>query len=281
MTDCKISLYRDSKPAVIVFHNKNEKPHVNIPHLHSQYEIYYNIDGASGFFADKKLYECSGRDLFIIPDACVHKVIVREGRKYERCIINIDSKVIDAINAAPYLNRPLTWLSGLRATAPKKANFSPAEHEEFIALIDSYNSLGNDELMQYGRLIEILAFIGHFFPIGKTTPDKLKSPVTIAENALIMIEEHFKEIKISELSEMLHIGESYLSKLFKEEYGITLTNYLIIRKIAEAKKYLYMGASVKEACALSGFHNYSNFIRTFKNFEGYSPGALEKLTDPT
>ncbi|MFR8976128.1 MAG: helix-turn-helix domain-containing protein, partial [Eubacteriales bacterium] len=68
--------------------------------------------------------------------------------------------------------------------------------------------------------------------------------------------------------------------LFKEEFGLTPENYLIVRKIAEAKKYLYMGASVKEACFLSGFHNYSNFIRTFKNFEGYSPGNLEKLTDP-
>ena len=48
----KISLYRDAPSPVIVYHNKNERPHVDVPHLHSQYEIYYNIDGAKGFFAD-------------------------------------------------------------------------------------------------------------------------------------------------------------------------------------------------------------------------------------
>ena len=98
--------------------------------------------------------------------------------------------------------------------------------------------------------------------------------------AFRLIEDQFQDIKISEIAETLFVNESYFSKLFKEEFGLTPENYLIVRKIAEAKKYLEMGASVKEACFLSGFHNYSNFIRTFKNFEGYSPGNLEKLTDP-
>ncbi len=55
---------------------------------------------------------------------------------------------------------------------------------------------------------------------------------------------HFRDIKISEISEKLYVNSSYLSVIFKEEYGITLEQYLIIRKIAEAKKYLYMGVPV-------------------------------------
>ena len=54
----------------------------------------------------------------------------------------------------------------------------------------------------------------------------------------------------------------------------------IDRKIAEAKKYLYLGISVKEACFLSGFSDYSNFIRTFKNVEGCSPGKFDSLSKP-
>lgn len=279
MTENKISLYRDSMQPVIVFHNKNERPYVDIPHLHSQYEIYYNINGASGFFADKKLYECTRYDLFIVPAACVHKVLVGKEREYERCIINIDSKVVDAINAAPYMNRPLSWLNGPEGAAPRVAKLKPAEHEAFMAHIEAYNrSVG--ELERYGRLIEILAFISRYFQPGRETCGIRKQPDSVAEHALILIEENFKTIKISELSERMFVNESYLSGLFKEEYGITLANYLIIRKIAEAKKFLYMGVSVKEACFLSGFHDYSNFIRTFKKFEGHPPGALGKLTDP-
>ena len=46
----------------------------------------------------------------------------------------------------------------------------------------------------------------------------------------------------------------------------------LIRKLAETKKYLFLGKSIKEACVLSGFHDYANFIRSFKKSVGVSPG---------
>ena len=273
----KFSIYQDAPSPVVVYHNKNERPYVDIPHLHSQYEIYYNIDGAKGFFADKRFFVCTGFDLFLVPQACVHKVLVSPGAIYERCILNINTKIIDAINATPHLNRPLSWLVG--TSFPQKVNLNDNEHCLFLSLMDRYNQQKN-ELMRYAALIHLLAYIGTFFSPGRPAVQADAAPDSVAEKALVFIEEQFKTMKISELAETLFVNEHHLSRLFKDEFGITPANYLIIRKIAEAKKYLYMGASVKEACTLSGFGNYSNFIRTFKNFEGYSPGNLEKLTDP-
>ncbi len=275
-----LSLYREREEAVIVFHNKNILPHVNMPHLHSQYEFYYNIDGAKGLFADKKFYECTGRDLFLIPRLCVHKVMVAPNVNYERCIINIDSKVIDAINAAPNLHRPLTWLEGVGQPGPRKVTLTERQHQNFLALIAQYHAAGDYELERYARLIELLAFLGERFGIGKECEGRSKKPESIPEQALLVVEENFRDIKISEISEKLYVNCSYLSVIFKEEYGITLEQYLIIRKIAEAKKYLYMGVPVNEVCKLCGFHNDSNFSRTFKKYEGCSPRNLEKLTSP-
>lgn len=98
--------------------------------------------------------------------------------------------------------------------------------------------------------------------------------------ALLVIEENFRDIKGSDIAKKLFISNSHFSKLFAAECGVTPLNYLLLRKIAEAKKYLYMGISVKEACLLSGFSDYSNFIRTFKNIEGCSPGSFEALSKP-
>lgn len=276
----QISLYRDLEEQVIVFHNRNVLPHVNVPHLHSQYEFYYNIDGAQGLFADKKFYECAGHDLFLIPRTCVHKVMVKKGVYYERCIINIDSKVVDAVNAVPHMHRPLQWLEGTGETRPRKVNLDDAQHREFVEMVDAYSAPGQSELLQYARLLEVLSFLGEHFPVGKECRGQIKKPDSLTEQALIIIEEDFKNIRISEISERLYVNSSHLSVLFKEEYGITLEHYLIIRKIAEAKKYLYMGVPVNEVCGLCGFRDYSNFIRTFKKFEGYSPGNLERLSAP-
>ena len=276
----QVSLYRDLEELAVVFYNKNILPHVNVPHLHSQYEFYYNIKGGDGMFADKKFYECTGHDLFLIPKTCVHKVLVPKDTYYERCIINIDSRLVDAINVTPSLNRPLLWLEGIGEPETKKVNLNSEQHEKFMEMVEAYSALKENELLQYAKLLEILAFLGEQFPIGKECKGEIRQAVSIPEQALAVIEEDFINIRISDISEKLYVNSSYLSTLFKEEYGITLEQYLIIRKIAEAKKYLYMGVSVNKACELSGFHDYSNFIRTFKKFEGCSPSNLRGLNAP-
>ena len=276
----QVSLYRDLEELAIVFYNKNILPHVNVPHLHSQYEFYYNIEGGNGLFADKKFYECAGHDLFLIPKTCVHKVLVPKDTYYERCIINIDSRLVDAINVTPSLNRPLLWLEGLGEPETRKVNLNAEQHEKFLTMVEVYSALRENELLQYAKLLEILAFLGEQFPIGKECKGEIRQAVSIPEQALAVIEEDFINIRISDISDKLYVNSSYLSTLFKEEYGITLEQYLIIRKIAEAKKYLYMGVPVNKACELSGFHDYSNFIRTFKKFEGCSPSNLRGLNAP-
>ena len=272
------SMYRDSAPGIIVYHNKNERPAINIPHLHSQYEIYYNISGAEGFFFNKKFYLCEGFDLFVIPKACVHKVIQKDNTTYERCIISIDSKIISAINSAPYTSGLLNWIDYTGTSLPGKINFKTLdEHNKFLNMLEEFN-LVDDDLYRYSVIIKILSFIGKYFKESSSVTNV--EPSDVAECALLIIEENFKTIKISEISKQLFVSDSYLSRIFREKYGITISNYLIMRKIAEAKKYLHMGVSVKEACFLSGFNSYSNFIRTFKNFEGVSPGSFTELSEP-
>ena len=273
----KLSIYRDRVPDTIVYHNKNERPAINVPHLHSGYEIYYNIYGAEGFFFDKKFYPCDGNDLFVIPKAQVHKAIVRPDTEYERCIVSIDSKIIASINSMPHLSSSLDWLDCVGDSLPGKVNLSPAQHDELMGYVTEYNN-ARDELKRFAVLVNILSFTGGFFKSAK--PAKTIIPESIPWKAMLVIEENFRDIKIADIAKQLFVSDSYISKVFKEECGVTLSNYLIIRKIAEAKKYLYMGVSVKEVCFLSGFNNYSNFIRTFKKFEGYSPGNFEGLTEP-
>lgn len=270
-------MYRGGAAGVIVYHNINERKHIDVPHLHSQYEIYYNIHGAKGFFVNKNFYSCTGHDLFVVPKAQVHKVIVMPDTQYERCIISIDSKITDSINSMPHLGRALDWLDCVGHTLPAKVNLNNKDHSVFMQLVEQYNS-AKDELKRFAVLIDILAFTGSFFKTAR--PVKNIEPDSIVGKALIIIEEKFRDIKISEIAEKLYMNDKHLSKIFKDECGVTLSSYLILRKLAEAKKYLYMGVSVKEVCTLSGFNNYSNFIRTFKKFEGCSPGNIQELSEP-
>ena len=270
-------IYRESSPTAIVYHNKNEIPSIKTPHLHSQYEIYYNISGAEGFFFDKKYYACTGNDLFVVPKVCVHKAIIDPKNVYERCIISVDSEIISAINCMPNVKGSLEWMDYAGNSFTGKVNLGNPEHETFMNMVYKYNQ-SEDELKKFSVLVELLSFVSTLFkatpPVSSTVPDD------VFEKALLIIEENFRDIKVSEIAKKLYVSNSYLCKLFADKCSMTPMNYLLLRKIAEAKKYLYMGILVKEAAILSGFSDYSNFIRTFKNIEGYSPGSLEHLSKP-
>lgn len=270
--------FKDITKDIIVFYNKNEKPYISVPHLHSQYEIYYNISGAKGFMAGGNYFKCTGHDLIIIPQFMAHKVIVSQNIKYERCIININEYIVDAISSVCNNQETLQWLKN----STKIVKLSDKSHETFISLITEYNKIYNtgNELALLSEFIKILTFIQSQIKNSIDYISPKDDQLTHTDKVMLLIEEKFKRISVNEIASEIFVNSDYINKIFKEETGITIQQYLTTRKIAEAKKYLYLGKSVKEAAMLSGFNNYANFIRTFKNYEGYSPGELDELTKP-
>ena len=57
---------RENKNGITVYMKEYRNPYILTPHLHTEYEIYYNISGGKGFFIDEHYYECNPHDLFII-----------------------------------------------------------------------------------------------------------------------------------------------------------------------------------------------------------------------
>jgi len=277
-----LSQFRRLNEDIIILHNKNETPYITFPHLHSQYEIYYNINGAKGFMLNGDFFRCNKHDLIVIPKVHTHKVLVKKNVEYERCIINVSDYVIELIELLCHSQDTLSWLKGTNESIPHIVTLSPGQHEKFLKFIHLYNryELQKDHLRALSTFIRLLSFLKKCFENKKITEcineDELSYPDKIMKN----IEQTFKTATVSEIAESLFINVDYANRIFKEETGITIKKYLTMRKIAEAKKYLFLGKSTKEACVLSGFRDYSNFIRTFRNYGGYSPKELMELSEP-
>ncbi len=269
--------FHELEKDIIVFHNKNEIPHISIPHLHSQYEINYNISGAKGFMIGGEVYECSKRNLILIPKVQTHKVVVKPNEPYERCIINIDEYVVELI-AAMCEESSIEWIRSDAAMV----DLSEEEHNEFMSLVHEYNRLENDKnsLLAFSKLLEMMSFLKRMFE--KPHKQKRMEHDMISHTDLVLkcVEQSFRRISVGEIAKEIYINEDHMNRVFRENTGLTIKQYLTLRKIAEAKKHLYLGKSVKDACILSGFGNYANFLRTFKKYEGYSPGKLKELTQP-
>ena len=267
---------------VVVSFKKNENPYTSVPHMHSRYEIYYNICGAKAFMCDGALYPCAGHDLIVVPKFCSHKVFVDKSFDYKRCIISVDEAVIDMISMLCQSEDSLSWLTDGNGSNFFACRLSDDDHLKFMDYANEYiqaNKL-DDKLQSLACFVKILSFFRKCFSknsISRLDDYNILSPV---ERAMIFIEQKFKTITLSDVCGAVYFSEDHLNRLFKSEMGMTIKQYIVIRKLTESKKYLYLGKSAKEACFLSGFKDYSNFRRTFKNYEGYNPGNLDELTSP-
>ena len=86
-----------------------------------------------------------------------------------------------------------------------------------------------------------------------------------------------RDITLAELASKYNMSISYLSHVFKETTGMSIMRYLLCYRIATAKECLENSdlpvGDIAEKC---GFHNTSNFGRTFKKEVGISPRRYRK-----
>ena len=86
------------------------------------------------------------------------------------------------------------------------------------------------------------------------------------------IDSHFTEsINLDELSEAFYMNKYYLTREFKKEYGETIFQHIIRRRIDYAKNLLSTtDKTIEEIALLSGFNDQSYFSRQFKKMVGVS-----------
>lgn len=83
-----------------------------------------------------------------------------------------------------------------------------------------------------------------------------------------------KKITLADISWELHYSTVTLTKRFREEFGITIMDYVTQKRMELAEQLLTeTSKSVKEISTLSGFSDTEYFSRCFKRSHGIPPGT--------
>ena len=91
----------------------------------------------------------------------------------------------------------------------------------------------------------------------------------LLENIFIYIEKHIKEdITLNSIIENCAISQGYLSRIFREQFQVSVTEYLHMKKMHLAKGYFYFTEdSIGEVAFRLGYSESSYFSRVFKKYE--------------
>lgn len=84
------------------------------------------------------------------------------------------------------------------------------------------------------------------------------------------LNEHYTEnISLDQLADQFYISKYYLSREFKKEFGTTIIQYLLTKKITNAKELLrYSNDSIETIAQHCGIDDASYFNKVFKKIEG-------------
>lgn len=100
----------------------------------------------------------------------------------------------------------------------------------------------------------------------------------IIRDAISYIRDHLTEnIRIDVLCDATYLSRSRLSVLFKEETGMTVTEYIRLLKIKKAQEYLTQTDKTPlEISTYLGFSSQNYFQNVFKEVTGMTPGEYRK-----
>lgn len=148
-----------------------------------------------------------------------------------------------------------------------------------ILIISAYDSFGfaqravnaglSGYLLKPVREEEFISLFGKAAASLPPVPLTLRTRIEGAINSL-----SFQELSLDRTAEVLGMSPQYLSRSFKDLFGMKFVEYITMKKIEAAKEMLKAGSpTVPELCSRLGWSDTAHFTRLFKEQTGHSPKA--------
>ncbi len=159
--------------------------------------------------------------------------------------------------------------------------FTPADISSFFSVLDKLVSTAkSSDYMRDMKINEELAHLltlimsESWHPEYKTLPSKKASVLEVKK----YLDDNYNEhITLEDLCSRFYISKYYLTHSFKEQFGISITNYLLNVRVTHAKQLLrFSSKTVEEIGYETGIGAPSYFSRVFKEIEGVSPSVFRE-----
>ena len=200
----------------------------------------------------------------------------------------VSSGDISALNE--WLKNPKTVQNGLCAANPirqlKNTFISTTTLASRNAIKGGYNSadaikLANDFIYKAELLNSSEAIVNLQYHVMKTFTEKVNALKggNVESKLVITVANYVQQnisspITVEDIAKTLYISRPYLSKKFKEETGVSITDFIHNQKIETAKRLLkYTDKSLLSISTYLGFSSQSHFTHMFKNKTGLLPKA--------
>ncbi len=162
------------------------------------------------------------------------------------------------------------------------AHFTPTRSESYRLLVDAIYSIADGDIyLKDMKICEKITMLLTLLMEDSWQPVH-SIPEKGSKRSLMDVKEYLdthlqQKITLDDLSRQFFIDKYYLAKLFKQQFGISLMQYVMHQRITTAKRLLrFTDLPVEKVGQECGMEDGNYFARAFRKVEGCSPTEYRK-----
>jgi len=250
-------------------------------HFHNEYEIYYLYEGNRQYVIDNKYYDLSKGSLAFINKQEAHKTLSTPVPTHERILIEFHEAhfseflfSVFGLSLADFFNANCGVIHLDEVGQNHIENLFWQMQQEFQTAEFAY------ERSIMLRISEIILYIhrlnsNHRVRLVTSPQSDKKRLIEEIRSYIASPEGRFSDL--TEISAKFYLNKSYLSRIYKEITGLTVHEYINIRRIKYSQNLLINSTkSVEEIAIESGFQSLTYFERVFRKHTDTSPLKYRK-----
>ena len=242
-------------------------------HYHDFHKIIVFISGKVTYHIEGKAYHLKPRDILLVSQGAIHKPEIDPSVPYERYIFWIrDDLSCQELNTCfqKANDRSFNLVRADSALQERLKDLLP-EIEQTLQ-----NEHFGDPVLRDALFTQFMIYINRIFLRTSSSPDKKAySSDTQVEQLLKYINRNLSEnLSIDQLAERFFLSKYHMMRKFKNETGYTIHNYITSKRLLLARSLINEGTPVMKAAQMSGFNDYTTFVRSYKKQFGNAPSHV-------
>lgn len=246
-------------------------------HYHDFDKITIFIQGKVNYMIEGRSYDLKPYDIVLVKQGDIHKLTVDNSCPYERIIVYISPNFMNAYQTENYdlsycfKKAEKEHSNVLRIPSPGKSSlFRSISQLEHSFTDGGYAS-------ELYRQVMFLEFMIHLNRAARKNRLEYIDTDNCNEKVLAILDyvgEHLCDnLSIDLIADQFYISKYYMMRLFKQETGYTLGQYISQKRLLLAKELLSSGIPGTQVCYDCGFKDYSTFSRAYKQLFGVTPSG--------
>lgn len=253
-----------------------------IRHMHDEYEIYYLVDGERCYFIGSQIYHVEKGSLVFINRNQIHQTVQYKNFHHERIAMMLsESFLSDFLAVAGELSLPAFFQKNqgvLKLNAP--------DQDYVLSLLNGIAAEMSKQdpgfhTIILTKLARLLIFCQRFRRHASTDASgSLSASVThqkVSEVASYISSHYTEASSLDSVAKHFFMSKSYLSRIFKQNTGYTVNEYINISRIQEARKLLMESdMRITQIAEAVGYDSITYFEKIFRSHTGTSPLRYRK-----